>query len=284
MLGYAFWPNDYAGEFDRYGYGDIAVAIAGPMPAAPATDGSASHAAAAATTGQNPQPGGVLAVCQNADASTGDWLAGRVEQALRTDGAQWHSFDTLRGKVGEGAKTIKASCRAANSPTPTARLAALTRQLWAVHDAGVLARAPLKAFYATLSADQKAKFNSLAQAAAPQSGNGAGTPTDRRYRECAAQNAGATERLLDRIQQTVQPTRAQQAGLEKLRQTSAQMEKLLLASCAQPVANDPLARLDAADARLVAMNFAATSMQVALNGFYAALDPSQKAKFESLGR
>jgi hypothetical protein len=32
------------------------------------------------------------------------------------------------------------------------------------------------------------------------------------------------------------------------------------------------------------MNFAATSKQIALHDFYAALDPRQKAKFDSLGR
>jgi hypothetical protein len=54
--------------------------------------------------------------------------------------------------------------------------------------------------------------------------------------------------------------------------------------CAQPLANDPLARLDAADQRLVVINYAATSMEVALNDFCASLGASQKAKFTSLGR
>lgn len=286
VLGFAFWPNDYADEFARYGYGDIAVAIAGPLPPPPATDGSARHAgtASTATAGRNPAPGGAggngaLSVCQNADASTVDWLTGRIEHVLRPDAAQLASFDKLRGKVAAGAKTIKASCRVADSRSPTTRLAELTQQIWALHDAVVLARHSLEAFYDALSDEQRAKFASAAQAA---SGNAASAP-DRRYRECAAQSAGASARLLDRIQQAVQPTRAQEASLDNLRQTSAQMEKLLLASCTQPVAKNPLARLDAADARLVAMNFSAASMQVALNDFYASLDPRQKAKFDSLG-
>jgi hypothetical protein len=32
------------------------------------------------------------------------------------------------------------------------------------------------------------------------------------------------------------------------------------------------------------MNYAATSMEIAVNGFYAQLDEQQKAKFNSLGR
>jgi hypothetical protein len=225
------------------------------LPALPATDGSARHAgtASTATAGRNPAPGGAggngaLSVCQNADASTDDWLTGRIEQVLRPDAAQLRSFDTLRGKVAAGAKTIEASCPVADSRSPTTRLAELTQQIWALHDAVVLARHSVEAFYDTLSDAQKAKFTSAAQAASP-SGNGAAVPMDRRYRECAAQGAGASARLLDRIQRAVQPTPAQEASLDNLRKTSAQMEKLLLASCVQPIPKDPLARLDAADAR-----------------------------------
>jgi LTXXQ motif family protein len=278
VLGYAFWPSDYAGEFDRYGFGDIAAAVVGPLPVA-ATDGSGSHA----TTGRNLDRVGSLSLCQNAQASSGDWLTRRIEQALHPDTEQLSSLEGLRGKVAIGAKTIKISCHVANSLSPTTRLAELTQRLWAVHDAGVLARHSLEAFYATLTDDQKAKFNTVV-APASESGSTAAEAANRRYRECAAQSAGATEHMFDRIEQAVRPTKAQQASLDRLRKTSAQMEKLLLASCAQPVAKSPLARLDAADQRLVVMNLAASTMEVALNDFYASLDPRQKAKFETLGR
>ena len=53
-------------------------------------------------------------------------------------------------------------------------------------------------------------------------------------------------------------TRSRRASLETLRKTSADMAKLLMASCAQPIPADPLARLDAANDQLTAMNYAAT--------------------------
>jgi len=45
-----------------------------------------------------------------------------------------------------------------------------------------------------------------------------------------------------------------------------------------------VARLDAANDHLSNLSYAATSMEIALDGFYAQLDDGQKAKFDSLGR
>ena len=271
VLGYAFWPGAYARDLNRYGYGAIAVAIAGALPAAPATTGSAEQA---------PQPAAAdnpASVCQDADGATGTWLTSRIEQALGPDAAQNRNFEALRATVSEGAKTIQASCQAPEPQSPRKRLAALTKRLWAVHEAGVLARQPVKVFYATLTPAQRAKLDG---AAAPASN----AKLADRQRDCAAQSAGMTGRLLRQIRRAVKPTQAQQASLQKLQRTSAQMEKLLLAACTQPVPDDPLARLDAANARLVAMTMAATRMEVALNEFYAALDSRQQAQFASLGR
>jgi len=58
----------------------------------------------------------------------------------------------------------------------------------------------------------------------------------------------------------------------------------LVASCAQPIPNDPLARLDAADDQLAAMNYAATTVQIAFDEFYAKLDKDRKARFGSFRR
>jgi hypothetical protein len=62
------------------------------------------------------------------------------------------------------------------------------------------------------------------------------------------------------------------------------MAKLLTATCAQPVAADPPARLDAADAKLAAMNYAALTVQIAFNDFYAGLDDAQKARLDGARR
>ena len=210
-------------------------------------------------------------------------MADRFEQTM-PDVTKLHSYDTLRTKVSQGAKVIEANCRTVqSSSSPVTRLAALRQRLWAIHDAGVLARHSLKAFYDTLTDREKRLFDHANQktVAKPGSNGNAAVPGQR---ECVAHSAGATEKMLGRIQETVRVRPDQQAGLIGLRKTSAQMEKLVLALCAQRPAKTPLERLDAANQRLVTMNFAAANVQVALNVFYVSLDLHQKAKFDSLYR
>jgi hypothetical protein len=45
-----------------------------------------------------------------------------------------------------------------------------------------------------------------------------------------------------------------------------------------------MARLDDANDQLTAINYAATTVQIAFDDFYAKLDGAQKSRFESLSR
>ncbi len=56
---------------------------------------------------------------------------------------------------------------------------------------------------------------------------------------------------------------------------------MLMGSCAQPIPADPVARLDAAGDQLTAMNYAATTVQIAFNDFDSKLDNAQKARFDA---
>jgi hypothetical protein len=98
------------------------------------------------------------------------------------------------------------------------------------------------------------------------------------------QNAERGERLVKEIEMRVRPKKDQAASFENFHKVSADMAKLLIASCAQPVPADPMARLDSADDQLTAMNYAATTVQVAFDDFYGKLDNEQKARFDSLSR
>jgi hypothetical protein len=107
---------------------------------------------------------------------------------------------------------------------------------------------------------------------------------NKQYQACAAQNIGKAERLVKEIEMRVRPNRNQAAGLQNLHKTSGDMAKLLIASCAQPIPADPMARLDSADDQLTALNYAATTVQIALDDFYGKLSSDQKGRFDSLGR
>jgi hypothetical protein len=62
------------------------------------------------------------------------------------------------------------------------------------------------------------------------------------------------------------------------------MAKLLIASCAQPIPVDPMARLDSANDQLTAINYAASTVQIAFDSFYSKLNKDQKARFEFSSR
>ena len=90
--------------------------------------------------------------------------------------------------------------------------------------------------------------------------------------------------MIKQIELRVRPNKDQAANLENLHKVSSDMAKLLMASCAQPIPSDPLARLDAAADQLTAMNYAATAVQIAFNDFYSKLDTAQKARIDSASR
>jgi hypothetical protein len=91
----------------------------------------------------------------------------------------------------------------------------------------------------------------------------------------------SAERLIKEIEMKIGPNNEQAASLENLHKISSDMAKLLIASCTQPISAEPLARLDAADDQLTAMNYAATNVQIALDDFYGKLSDAQKARFDS---
>jgi hypothetical protein len=168
---------------------------------------------------------------------------------------------------------------------PLDRLKATVQEIWAVRDAGVYIRDPLKDFYDSLNAGQKAKFAWKAPRDHAQSSskpdNGA---MAKQYEACAAPSQRASEHLLRQIDEEVHPSAAQDQAMQALRKTAGDMVKLLTAPCARAIAETPLARLDAANDQLANLSYAATSMEIALDGFYAQLGDDQKAKFDSLGR
>ena len=277
VLGYTFWPRDYAGQVRAHGFDVIAAVIIG----APQN----RELARVATTGSaQSDSNGTLACDQGADEQV-TWPISQIEQTEKLNDAQRAALGKLRTALAESIKTIRASCRDVGALPPLDRVKATLQELWAVHDAGIFVRAPLKAFYDSLTDTQKAGFAwKQPKEGSRQGGKAADSGLARQYQACASPGMESSERMLKEIEEKVRPSRQQTEGLEALRKTSADMAKLLTASCAQPVPADLVARLDSANDQLSSMSFAATSVELALNGFYAQLNDEQKARFDSLGR
>jgi len=122
------------------------------------------------------------------------------------------------------------------------------------------------------------------QKMSPPDPNTANDGMNKQYQACVSQNAERAERLIKEIEMRVRPDKDQAQSFENFHKISSDMAKMLIASCAQPISADPLARLDAANDQLTAINYAATTVQIAFDDFYLKLKNDQKTRFDSLAR
>ena len=268
VLDITFWPDDYAAQFHGRGFDVIADSISGRF--APVR-----REARASTTG--------TAVRDDATpvrddlANTQDrWPSDRIRTVLQPTDAQHDALKKLQAAINRSNENIKASCANSRGTAPE-RLDALVSTLWAVRDAGNAIRGPLQEFYDTLTLAQKRSFATRQpQASAP--------PANPQIQACATESSAKAERWIKEIEMRVRPIKDQAASFANLHKASDDMAKLMIASCAQPVPAGPVARLDAADDQLTTMNYAATTLQIALNDFYAKLDNAQRGRFDTMSR
>jgi hypothetical protein len=279
ILGYTFWPKEFGNVFIQYGFGTVAAAIVGPSAGGPTADRRRQVATTGQATGSAARD--FLPSCDIGDRSTSDWATGRIKRELHS---QLAAYDGVRASLIEGAKAIRSRCRASKADTPLERVEELKQRIWALHDADVLARPAIKTFYQTLTDKQKAAFKTAPPPPPPANRNAAAAPMGERSQACAMAGGNTAQGLIDAIANKVRPTGEQQASLDNFGKVSAQMEKILLASCAQPQADNPLGRLDAADAHLDTISYVVSNMEIALNAFYSALADEQKANFDALGQ
>lgn len=276
VIGYIFWPADYDADYRQHGFNDIAYAILVPAERGPT---SADARRQTSTTG-SATAAPADSRCDESQLRS-DWPKAEIERTIELNDAQRSALDRLQAAINNAAKSVRTTaCQRPAASTPAERLEAAVQRLWAVQNAGVVIRGPLKNFYDTLSDEQKAKF----RAAPDKARNDEKPGTNPMNRQVCAQQAGSDEGLMRQIQQTVRPTPQQKDSVEALAKTAGGMSQYLMASCAQSTPQDPLARLDAANGRLTAINYAGTSMEVAFNQFSAALNNDQRKKLDGLGR
>jgi hypothetical protein len=283
VVGFTFWPDDYVSRLHGRGFEVIADTITGRFELSRRSARAATTGVAVKSDADNENALG----CGDAASADNNWPAGRVEQILQLSDAQHASLEKLQLAAAQSVKNINADCRARGTLVAPERLRALVQSLWTVRDAGISMREPIKDFYDTLTNKQKSSFVSGQAQANPSPANpspdqkAADNGMNKLYEACANQNVGRAERLIKEIEMKVRPNKEQASSLENFHKASTDMAKLLIASCAQPIPSDPMARLDAADDQLTAINYGASTVQIAFDNFYLKLSNEQKARLES---
>jgi len=278
---YVYWPYAYD-DFWPYAYDDIYYGIYGNYAYVPPAVGSGGPRGSPPSRRAARVDGGerrAAEVCSDNAAQLTDWPIERISEVVEPTDAQRPALEELRAASAKAIDMLKAGCPKDLPSIPTGRLAAMESRLQVMLAAVQTVRPALERFYQSLSDEQKARFNAIAPA-----GDADAAAKDQRdlTKFCDEKTPGVTDLPIDRIAQAVQPTPAQRAALDELKDASLKAAEGLKVNCPTYQTLTPTARVEAMEKRLDATLAAVKTVQPALAKFYNSLSDEQKARFNSL--
>jgi hypothetical protein len=218
-------------------------------------------------------------VCSNQAPELTDWPIERISEVVQPTDAQRPALDELKAASGKAIEMLQSACPKDLPSIPTGRLAAMESRLQVMLAAVQTVRPALERFYKSLSDEQKARFNAIAQA---DDANAAGKDQRDLAKFCDEKSPSVADLPIDRIDQAVQPTPAQRAALDELKDASVTAADGLKVSCPSYRMLTPTGRVEAMEKRLEATFRGVKTVQPALAKFYNSLSDEQKARFNSL--
>jgi hypothetical protein len=99
--------------------------------------------------------------CGTAQPGLTEWPNAEIERRVHPNDAQRSSLAALQDAAAKAADMLRASCQPDSAVTPPARLAAIAKRLDTMLEAVKTVRMALNEFYATLTDEQKAQFESI---------------------------------------------------------------------------------------------------------------------------
>jgi LTXXQ motif family protein len=284
FIDYTFYPHAYD-TFWPYAYDDLYDGMYGPYAqddgygGGPYPPGRPQGPGVSAGGGATRPAGGRAAseICTGKTAGLTDWPIERISKRVEPNEAQRAALDELKTATGTALKILKAACPTDLPSTPTRRLEAMHKRLEAMSKAVRTVRPALQRFYASLSDEQKTRFNALR--------------SDQNQQQvrldlsqlCGQRAAGIGNLPTERIETAVLPTEAQRVTLKELQDAMANAGNVLNLDCPTNRPLTAVGRLEAMEQRLNAMLRAVTTVQPALERFYASLSDAQKERFNQLG-
>jgi hypothetical protein len=113
------------------------------------------------STESAPSGGNMAAACSQQAGSFIDLPVKRIEQVVQPTAQQQSAFDDLKNAAQKAGNQLQSSCPTAVPLSPVARVDTVETRLSAMADAIKSVRPGLQNFYASLSDEQKAKFNTI---------------------------------------------------------------------------------------------------------------------------
>jgi hypothetical protein len=284
IFDYAFWPYGYDDGYWDYAYDDFVDGLFWGEYGPP-QDYAYAAAEPAGSRAPRVSYAGVQELCREPGTGITAWPFADIQRKVGLNDEQKQLLADVRKAAADAAATFKASCPAENlfPLTPPGRLTAMTGRLQATLDAVKIVHPALDKFYNSLSDEQKERFNQLGpeqQANNPESA--AALPHDNK--SCSEAKPGLATLPIEKIQDVVKPTDAQQPDFKKLQEATEKAVATLQAACPDDTPLTPPGRLTAMETRLQAMIDAAQTVKPALESFCASLSNEQKARFDRIGQ
>jgi hypothetical protein len=273
---YALWPDQYASydPFWYYGYGDIYQGIFSPYNYSEYVQGPGAPERSAALTQSATQ-----SCTDEANEVTG-WPIDQIQAALQPNTQQAALLDALGNAVVKASDVIRAHCPTKLAFTPNDRLAQMQDRLEGLVEAVTIVQPPLAQFYASLSDEQKARFNAIGALQGKSSAQDKESASNPQA-ECGGD---AVPFPIDKIGLSLHLNDAQHGKLAALADANANAANLIKASCPKEPPATPPDRLAAAGKHLQAMLQAVHMIRPPLNTFYNSLSDEQKARFNDFGQ
>jgi hypothetical protein len=277
------WPSAYDEVFWAYGYDDILSGIYRPYAFSDYGDFVASIGGRGrGRSASLSAPGSFTELCGAAAPGLTEWPVDEIAAAVEPTPQQRALLSDLIMASDKAAETLRAACPRNVPVTPIGRLDVMQRQLAALEQAVQIVQPALEKFYASLSDDQKERFNALgpkSQASRRRAGGEIVPQPDRLARACQTSASGPADWPIERIEQAVRPDARQRAALNALQAATADAAKVLQSACPAELPLTPTGRLSAVAQRIAAMRQSVETLRPALAKFYAALTDEQKARF-----
>jgi hypothetical protein len=282
---FAFWPDAYDDGYWAYAYDDIFEvafwadgspyaddAYAGPYAGLPGARGH-PRARAARTA--------LAEVCEP-DKGITAWPFARIQGAVQPDAEQIKLLDELKDAAVSAAARFAQACPRDVPMTPPGRLRVMILRLEATLEAIRIVRAPLEAFYDSLSDEQKARFNAVGPKLDVDQASARNRPAKEAL--CGPPKPGLVDFPIEQIRNVISPEGKQAEALDRLGEATRKAVGILQDACPDFLPQTPVGRLQEMESRISAMLKAGKIIEPALADFYAALSNEQKARFNTLGR
>ena len=203
-------------------------------------------------------------------------VAERIRAEIRPNGSQIQQMQKFGGALGFASDHLAKACPSEIPQDPAARLQLMEWQIEKVAEALDFVRPPLQELEQSLNDTQRARFGvplSTAASVRPDRANNMAPA-------CAAAPT-KVDASIEQISLAVQPTDAQRDAMDGLKQAFRNAANEIDANCPVSLPGDPLARLQATEARLDATWRALVSIQTALADFETKLSAEQRVRFDA---